>query len=1779
MDSLVSEIATSSRPGLAVRSDLIKLSNRLKKQAQRQKRARCSQIQASPPTPQTSLPPSQLHDNQELFWTRSALTEWGSIVADPEVLMQRIQLQVIDVVRLSKTINILNAELHPPEWNVGLCGACGIKDFGKFDILTTSDLDKLRVDPQSECSTFHNIITDHHGQRFHLHSGSSGPIFLACASCLHAIRTKNEVPPLSLAAGFDFGNVSSLPALSEIEILLISRVILFSYIYTISPEGQTGFKGHSIAFPSSGPETFVSRLPNLLILDQITVIFKGSKNALRRQSLHSFFQVRPNVVYFWLNTLKSVNPLYHDIEIQSFDLCLFQEKIFSRITTSDEDDSRLGHNDRDGSDTPSDGDLNNVDPVLLNVTRGQDPLCEFDNNDRIILLSFPHLFLFGKGIPNKGSLSQKFINHLLFQFDGRFATDSRLIFLLFNQKQRHLVARSVGKRLTHHGMQLDVLNSNAGILNIMKDPGFEEALCSARSTGKFPPLLQPLLNHMNLSSASLPLSSGEAKMNVSRLIAMIHYFGLPSWWMTISPPEFSNALSLRLAHKSSEISVIEITSLAKVDRCRLSATNPVAIARGFSHLLKNLVEHLFHLPLWNVRKTRSKNMEAGIFGTLQSYFIVIESQARGSLHAHALLWGCVPPKVIQQVMDRNEVRSALNSMLDSMIRAYFPLEVHATESVRLEAKLPPTSTFLHPTPCPLRNPEQFWNHYYQAAAPTHIHLKYHAPTCHKGKAGRYSCRMGFPQGTFARTNFVELNEQDGQISTTEPQSLVRTSCPTDIIDSLNPDRRVIIWELMRPFDPDTWVVSHSPILAAVTGGNTHATPLGSLTQALSIIYYLTDYMCKSVQELNVITDSIREVRKRMRTSEEPVAESSLLQRLINNLHGSQEISGQLASYILLGNDSWHTPEIFWTIYPLPAVRQVIAAHQCSHSNYVDSPFTEDSDEEDEFDIGDPSSSEEEVADNLDFDIPEDSSQKIYSSIHQNAHGEDILISPQDHYRWRGRELQHLCFYEYFGMIAVVPISARKRGGEDASVRLNLAGRRENPTFLFSSAHPLVHSHQQTLRSKMAVPLISGCIPRQARELAAFMLTLFVPWEEDCFIIPGGIGIAAFRSYLNRSSSSSSGSSIDRGKLQLIENIIQSRAVSSRAKKLIAKWRHRCTIPWNSESAASSSGRSFGMTTGTNAIFEEDFDEIGLLAALEELNRLKSRPNDSTGAVQGFLSRQKSCLEKCFPLRLSSIESTPRHIANPIDAICTIPFPQVIEASLAITGAPDLPSSNTSSSSSSSSLTHKMEQLNDEQRKIYSSIMSKTKQGVQHLSFLQGGPGVGKTFLSALIIESIVHLGRKVAVCAPTGIAASHLPQGMTINALFSIPCRKNREMLAQPLSLKSLEKLRKRLQKDELSLIVIDEISMVTCEMIDSIDQRLRQVFQTQSDFGGISVLAVGDFYQLKPACGTPLYGRVSATSHKLAAIHGWNLFFKFDLYDLKTQVRSKDPLHTQRLAMMKTRCNDTIHDMCVLSTKDELEFLNATILVASNQERLNLNLYMAKRFAVQSGQPILRWRKTISQQLSQKLTTADIQKLYDNDDLNELHCFFIRHAPAYLSENISPENGIANGTPVTLDSISIDPTVLTDELMMKIANGRPGEIVDIPPPSFVNVITQYNGKWVPVGVSKIVKQAKAMLKIPYFRHGFELGFVITFHKSQGMTLSRVLLDLNSRTGCAGKLGQLSWHSLYVALSRVEHSHHIRILEPHSSSAFRYLDTLRPSPLLLDWFRDRQKSSTFLSDD
>jgi hypothetical protein len=61
---------------------------------------------------------------------------------------------------------------------------------------------------------------------------------------------------------------------------------------------------------------------------------------------------------------------------------------------------------------------------------------------------------------------------------------------------------------------------------------------------------------------------------------------------------------------------------------------------------------------------------------------------------------------------------------------------------------------------------------------------------------------------------------------------------------------------------------------------------------------------------------------------------------------------------------------------------------------------------------------------------------------------------------------------------------------------------------------------------------------------------------------------------------------------------------------------------------------------------------------------------------------------------------------------------------------------------------------------------------------------------------------------------------------------------------------------NNIELIVIDEYSMLSQIMLNKIDQRLRQAKNKNLQFGGISVILIGDPGQLLPVGGLPLHDK-----------------------------------------------------------------------------------------------------------------------------------------------------------------------------------------------------------------------------------------------------------------------------------------------------------------------------------
>lgn len=136
-------------------------------------------------------------------------------------------------------------------------------------------------------------------------------------------------------------------------------------------------------------------------------------------------------------------------------------------------------------------------------------------------------------------------------------------------------------------------------------------------------------------------------------------------------------------------------------------------------------------------------------------------------------------------------------------------------------------------------------------------------------------------------------------------------------------------------------------------------------------------------------------------------------------------------------------------------------------------------------------------------------------------------------------------------------------------------------------------------------------------------------------------------------------------------------------------------------------------------------------------------------------------------------------------------------------------------------------------------------------FLTGAPGAGKTYVLNQFVQRAERTGRKVAVTASTGIAASHLG-GNTIHSWSGLGIID--ELTDEDLKrLAASEKLLKRYNSTDV--LVIDEVSMLHGHRLDMINRLAKALRGNQKPFGGLQVILVGDFFQLPPVTrGSNLY-------------------------------------------------------------------------------------------------------------------------------------------------------------------------------------------------------------------------------------------------------------------------------------------------------------------------------------
>lgn len=128
-------------------------------------------------------------------------------------------------------------------------------------------------------------------------------------------------------------------------------------------------------------------------------------------------------------------------------------------------------------------------------------------------------------------------------------------------------------------------------------------------------------------------------------------------------------------------------------------------------------------------------------------------------------------------------------------------------------------------------------------------------------------------------------------------------------------------------------------------------------------------------------------------------------------------------------------------------------------------------------------------------------------------------------------------------------------------------------------------------------------------------------------------------------------------------------------------------------------------------------------------------------------------------------------------------------------------------------------------------------------FLTGSAGAGKTYTLNQYIQYLKARKVTVAITASTGIAATHM-NGMTIHTWAGIGIK-------DVLSDDDLKRMKERKYLKEhlenAQVLVIDEISMLHAKQLNLVNQVLKYFKESDEAFGGIQVIAAGDFFQLPP--------------------------------------------------------------------------------------------------------------------------------------------------------------------------------------------------------------------------------------------------------------------------------------------------------------------------------------------
>ena len=527
-----------------------------------------------------------------------------------------------------------------------------------------------------------------------------------CQTC-HLNLKKEQMPVQAVANGLKLDDVPPfLRDLTTLELRCLSLRIPFMKIHALKKGGQGKIKGPCVNVPTT-LKSICRVLPR--VPEEMHLILLKLKRRLEYPSHHLYDFIRPKHVMRSLRWLKENNPYYRNVQIDhEWESKLMNDEIGDSINILDVNDKPVKSQRGQKRPNPNSGESNvetcckkkknEIDTTGVHVTEGVDvdmvdvegsgshqqnleeddeecslkeqledavfkedqeemqrkstitvepssTCMQIDDIEEAVfsiapgeqskpkyiltdndceILSFPNMLPYGKcgydvSCERVSKLHlRKYVNQRLLNHNPMFSQSTEYIFMMqyaTELKQLGSDMQMALRRMKRHGVAItagDLANTDF-VRSMVDDNMAYRFMRNVRGT--------PAYWHAMLQDT----------------MAMLRTFGTPTFFLTLSAaehcwPEFIQAIGLRIGEKFTESDVEEMSWEQK---SKLLRTNPVVVVQMFQHRLDSFFrEYIFS--------------DAEPVGKVYEHCIKIEFQARGSPHAHVLLWVKGAPRIDQE---------------------------------------------------------------------------------------------------------------------------------------------------------------------------------------------------------------------------------------------------------------------------------------------------------------------------------------------------------------------------------------------------------------------------------------------------------------------------------------------------------------------------------------------------------------------------------------------------------------------------------------------------------------------------------------------------------------------------------------------------------------------------------------------------------------------------------------------------------------------------------------------------------------------------------------------------------------------------------------------------------------------------------------------------------------------------------------------------------------------------------------------------------------------------